>query len=69
MSQMTHSTNQVAGGPVWAGDFLDREHLVPGGAKVDATQFNATDAVIVTVGAAGARKLKLRSIVDVASTA
>lgn len=54
MSQMTHSTNQVAGGPVWAGDFLDREHLVPGGAKVDATQFNATDAVIVTVGAAGA---------------
>ena len=40
--------------PAWAGDFFNREHLVPGGAKVDASAFNAPDAVVVTVGAAGA---------------
>jgi hypothetical protein len=33
---------------------MGREHLVPGGARLDATQFLATDAVVVTVGAAGA---------------
>lgn len=27
--------------PVWAGDFLDRNRLVAGGAKVDATQWTA----------------------------
>ncbi len=40
--------------PAWAGDYFNREHLVPGGAKVDASAFNAPDAVVVTVGAAGA---------------
>lgn len=40
--------------PRWAGDYMNREHLVPGGAKLDASAFNATDAVVVTVGAAGA---------------
>jgi hypothetical protein len=40
--------------PVWAADYLGREHLVPGGIKVDAAQFNDTDAVVVTVGGAGA---------------
>ncbi len=54
MTQMTHSSSQVAGAPAWAGDFLSPEHLVPGGAKLDAAQFNATDAVIVVVGSAGA---------------
>jgi hypothetical protein len=40
--------------PRWAGDYLDRNALVPGGAKLDPAQFNAEDAVIVDVGAAGA---------------
>lgn len=40
--------------PAWAGDYLDREHLVPGGAMVDPAQFVAEDAVVVNVGAAGA---------------
>jgi len=53
MAQATVNTNQIAA-PVWAGDYLNREHLVPGGARVDAAQFNATDAVTVVVGAAGA---------------
>lgn len=46
------TNNQTA--PAWAGDFLDREHVVSGGAKVDASAFNGEDAVVVTVGAAGA---------------
>lgn len=37
--------------PMWAGDFLNREHLLPGGAKVDASQFLATDGAIVTLTA------------------
>lgn len=40
--------------PVWTNDFLDREHLVPGGSKLLATAFPSPDAVIVNVGAAGA---------------
>lgn len=47
---MTTTTNARS----WVGDRLDREHLVPGGGRVDASQFNAEDAVVVTVGAAGA---------------
>lgn len=38
----------------WMGDYGSREHLIPGGARLDAAQFNAIDAVVVTVGAAGA---------------
>lgn len=53
MAQVTVNTNQITA-PVWAGDFLSPAHLVPGGAQVDAAQFNAVDAVVVTVGAAGA---------------
>ncbi len=53
MAQVTINANQITS-PVWAGDFLNREHLVPGGARLDAAQFPATDAVTVTVGAAGA---------------
>lgn len=53
MAQMTHNTNELSA-PSWAADFFNREHLVPGGAKVVAADFLATDAVVVTVGAAGA---------------
>lgn len=37
--------------PAWAGDYMGREHLIPGGAKLDAAQFRATDAVQVTANA------------------
>lgn len=47
------------GGPTigtarWAGDYLGRDNLIPGGAKIDAAQFKSDDAVTVVVGVAGA---------------
>jgi hypothetical protein len=54
MARIVDNTANTLSSPVWAADFMGREHLVPGGARVDALQFNATDAVVVTVGAAGA---------------
>ena len=44
MARIVDSSNQQTGA-AWAGDFLDREHLMPGGAKLDASQFLATDGV------------------------
>lgn len=40
--------------PVWAADFVGPEHLIPGGARLNAAAFNAPDAVTVTVAAGGA---------------
>lgn len=40
--------------PVWAGDFMSRDHLVPGPFHVVASQFIAPDGVRVTVDTAGA---------------
>jgi hypothetical protein len=53
MARIVDSGNTLTS-PVWAGDFLDREHLMPGGAKLDAAQFNAYDAVVVTTTAQAA---------------
>ncbi len=38
----------------WKGDYGNREHLIPGGARLDAAQFRTLDAVVVTAGAAAA---------------
>lgn len=38
----------------WIGDYLDREHLIAGGARLDPAQFADSESVIATVGAAGA---------------
>lgn len=40
--------------PGFFGDFLNREHVLPGGIKLKASTFNGADAVQVVVGAAGA---------------
>src|SRR3954452_1571172 len=40
--------------PEWRGDFGGREHIVPFGAILDATQFRDAAGVVVTVGAGGA---------------
>src|ERR1051325_2826306 len=40
--------------PGWLGDLLTRDHLLAGGAKIDAAQFNSADAINVVVGSAGA---------------
>lgn len=40
--------------PVWAGDFLSRDTVLPVPVKLDPAQFLAVDGVRVVVGAAGA---------------
>lgn len=40
--------------PRWAKDFGSREHVLPGGVKVDANQFTRSNAVDVTINATGA---------------
>jgi hypothetical protein len=54
MARIVDTTANVLSSPVWAADFLGREHLVPGGAKLNAALFFAVDSVVVTVSAAGA---------------
>jgi hypothetical protein len=54
MAKVTYPTYTNATTPNWVGDFLDREHVVPGGSKVDAAQWSAQGAVTVTTTAAAA---------------
>lgn len=54
MAGVTYPTYTNVNLPAWAGDYLSREHLLPGGARLDPTQFIAPDAAVVTVGVAGA---------------
>lgn len=44
----------AAGSPRWLGDETSRDHLVPGGVKLDSSAFPVEDAVTVTVAAGGA---------------
>lgn len=46
------STLSTTNSASWIGDYLDREHVVPGGAQLDPAQFLADDAVTVTTTAA-----------------
>jgi hypothetical protein len=50
MARIVDNTNQLTS-PVWAGDYLDRDGLVPGGARLDAAQFYRQDSVLVTTTA------------------
>lgn len=54
MARITSGNYATTLGPAWAGDYGNREHVVPGGARVNPAAFLIPDAVIVTVGAAGA---------------
>lgn len=54
MARIVDNTANTLSSPVWAGDFMGRDHLVPGGAKLNAALFGRVDAVTVVVGAAGA---------------
>lgn len=49
MYEVFSGTSRTA--PRWAGDFRGRESLVPAGARLDPTQFNALDSVKVTMSA------------------
>lgn len=53
MAQITQTTNQLTS-PAWAGDVMDVEHMIAGGARIDPAQFSDSDAVVVTVGTGGA---------------
>ena len=53
MARIVDGTNTLTSA-AWAADYFDRDHLVPGGARLDAAQFFNTDSVVVVVGAAGA---------------
>ncbi|MBE2224847.1 MAG: hypothetical protein IAF02_25120 [Anaerolineae bacterium] len=48
MAKMLVSNNQISS-PAWAGDFISRDHLVPGGANVNPELFNAANAVAAAV--------------------
>lgn len=51
---ITRNPYQQNGQPGFIADLLTREHVLPGGAKIDAALFNSADAVKVTVGTGGA---------------
>lgn len=51
---MVGTTGPTFGSPRWMGDYGGRDYLVPGGAKLDATQFPPSDRVVVDVAVAGA---------------
>jgi hypothetical protein len=53
MAEVNRASNRLTP-PQWAGDWLDRDSLLPGGAKLDASQFVAEDAVRVVVATGGA---------------
>lgn len=53
MARMTSTDNELTA-PVWVGDWLDREHVLPGGAKLLASAFLREDAVTVTTTAEAA---------------
>lgn len=42
MQRVSFSSPELTA-PAWAGDYLDRATLIPGGAKVDAAAFTAVD--------------------------
>lgn len=44
MAGIKNGSFQSAGGAAWIGDYLSREHLIPGGARLDAAQFTANAA-------------------------
>ncbi len=54
MLNPTTAPYQQNGAPSFIADLLTREHVLAGGAKINAAAFNSADAVVVVVGAAGA---------------
>jgi hypothetical protein len=54
MAGITTNPTRASVARSWVGDYLDREHMVAGGAKLDPTQFVGEGTVRAVVGAAGA---------------
>lgn len=53
MPGVTQESNVITS-PVWAADFLSRDHLVPGPIELDPTQFPMDDGTFVTANGAAA---------------
>lgn len=53
MPGLTHNSN-VLTSPVWAADFLSRDHLLPGPIELDPAAFPTDDGTFVVVGEDGA---------------
>lgn len=51
MARIVENANQLTAA-VWAGDFLSRDHMIPGGARADSAQWASTDYTITTTAAA-----------------
>jgi len=54
MARIVTEANGASTARAWIGDYFDREHLIAGGAKLDAAQFSGERAVKAVVGVAGA---------------
>jgi hypothetical protein len=48
---MLNTSGPVLGSPRWAGDYRDRDHLVPGGARIDQSKFTNATGITVTLTA------------------
>lgn len=51
MARIVTEATSATTARAWVGDFLNREHLIPGGAKLDAAQFYGERSVKVALGA------------------
>lgn len=47
MARIVDNSNQLTSA-VWAGDYLNREHMIPGGARVASAQWATTTYTITT---------------------
>lgn len=65
MSRDMNVTGPTLASPVWCGDFLSRDHLIPGPAKLNAVEFFPLNSVLVTtsgVAAVGAVAIPVNAL-------
>lgn len=60
MARLVQNANTVTA-PVWAGDYFARDHMLPGGARLDAAAFPAATPLTVVSGTALGRTLAERA--------
>jgi len=51
MARISQSSNTLTSA-AWTGDILERDHMIPGGARLNTASFYRTDSVLVTAAAA-----------------
>jgi hypothetical protein len=58
MARITESTNLLSA-PQWAGDYMNREHMIPGGGRVDAAQWATVTYTVKLAATAAAAAVAL----------